>query len=216
MATMDVISNDNKSTGSVDLDPAVFEVPVRKHLFHAEVKRQLGSRRAGTHATKNRAAVSGGGAKPYRQKGTGRARQGTTRAPQFQGGGVPFGPVPRGHVTKLNKKMRKAALRAALTLKLTGENLKVLDSLEIDGFKTKRIIEILAAIGLAGRRVLIVIDEANPTVEISARNIPGVGVIRSAGLNVFDVLRHEDLVFTKAALESVSARLGTAAQEATE
>jgi large subunit ribosomal protein L4 len=214
MATMDVISTDNKSTGSVDLDPAIFEVVVKKHLFHAEVNRQLAKRRAGTHATKNRAAVSGGGAKPYRQKGTGRARQGTTRAPQFKGGGIPFGPVPHGHETKLNKKARKAALRGALSFKLNEEHVKVLDSLELDGFKTKAIVEMLSAIGLTGQRVLIVIEDANPTVETSVRNIPGISVIRSAGLNVYDVLRHETLLFTKAALDAVSARLGSGAQEA--
>ncbi len=216
MATMDVISSDNKSTGSVDLDPAVFEVTIKKHLFQAEVKRQLSKRRSGTHATKNRALVSGGGAKPYRQKGTGRARQGTTRAPQFAGGGVAFGPVPRGYETKLNKKTRRAALCSALSLKLSESNVKVLDGLDLDEFKTKRIAEMIAAIGLAGKRVLIVIDEPNAKVESSARNIPGVSVIRSEGLNVYDVLRHQGLVFTKAALESVSGRLGGGAQETSE
>ena len=118
MASVDVVNMKNEAAGSVDLDPNVFEAKVREHLYHAEVRRQLALRRQGNHATKNRALVSGGGAKPYRQKGTGRARQGTTRAPQFAGGGVVFGPVPRGHSHKLPKKMRRAALLSALSVSL--------------------------------------------------------------------------------------------------
>ena len=115
MASLTVVTVDNKKAGSVEVDSTVFEAPVRVDLFHAEVRRQLARRRSGTHSTKNRALVSGGGAKPWRQKGTGKARQGTTRAPQWAGGGVVFGPVPRGHEHSLPKKMRRAALRGALS-----------------------------------------------------------------------------------------------------
>lgn len=207
MATIDVVNLDNKKAGSLDLSSAVFETEVRPHLYHAEVRRQLAERRAGTHSTKNRAAVSGGGAKPYRQKGTGRARQGTIRAPQYAGGGAVFGPVPRGYAHKLPKKVRRAALLSALSQRLQEQALTVVDDLQVEGFKTRRIVEILAALGLSQSTVLIVIDEPNPTVEASARNIPGVSVLRSEGLNVHDLLRHGHLLITKAAVEKLEARL---------
>ncbi|CAN0010097.1 unnamed protein product [Discosporangium mesarthrocarpum] len=206
MATIDVVNTQNEKAGSVDLSEAVFESEVKPHLLHAEVRRQLAERRAGTHSTKNRALVSGGGAKPYRQKGTGRARQGTIRAPQFQGGGVVFGPVPRGYSHKLPKKVRGAALKSALSQSLADESLKVVDDLQIEGFSTKAVVGILGALGLEGT-TLVVIDEANPTVEASARNLPGVTVVRAEGLNVYDVLRHKNLLITQAAVEKVETRL---------
>ena len=210
MATIEVVNLDNKKAGSLDLSSAVFETQVRPHLLHAEVRRQLAERRAGTHSTKNRALVAGGGAKPYRQKGTGRARQGTIRAPQFAGGGVVFGPVPRGYSHRLPKKMRRAALLSALSQRLQESALTVVDDLQIDGFKTKRMVEILAALGLAGGSVLVVIEEPNATVEASARNLPGVAVVRSEGLNVYDLLRHRHLLFTKAAIAQLEKRLSRA------
>jgi len=215
MATIEVVNLDNNKAGSLDLSSTIFETEVRPHLLHAEVRRQLAERRSGTHSTKNRALVSGGGAKPYRQKGTGRARQGTTRAPQFAGGGVVFGPVPRGYSHKLPKKMRRAALLSALSQRLQESALTVVDDLQIDGFKTKRMMEILAALGLADGSVLVVIDEANATVEASARNIPGVAVVRSEGLNVYDLLRHKHLLFTKAAIAQLETRLAGASAAST-
>ena len=209
MATIDVVNTQNEKAGSVDLSAAVFETEVKPHLLHAEVRRQLAERRAGTPSTKNRALVSGGGAKPYRQKGTGRARQGTTRAPQFQGGGVVFGPVPRGYSHKLPKKVRGAALKSALSQSLADSNLTVVDDLQVEGYKTKAVVGILGALGLEGT-TLIVIDDANPTVEASARNIPGVTVVRAEGLNVYDVLRHKNLLITQAAVGKVEARLSPA------
>ena len=206
MATIDVVNTQNEKAGEVSLSAAVFESEVKPHLLHAEVRRQLAERRAGTHSTKNRALVSGGGAKPYRQKGTGRARQGTTRAPQFQGGGVVFGPVPRGYAHKLPKKVRGAALKSALSQSLADSNLKVVDDLQVEGYKTKAVVGILGALGLEGT-TLIVIDDANPTVEASARNLPGVTVVRAEGLNVYDVLRHKNLLLTQAAVTKVEARL---------
>ncbi len=206
MATIDVVNTQNEKAGSVDLSSAVFESEVKPHLLHAEVRRQLAERRAGTHSTKNRALVSGGGAKPYRQKGTGRARQGTIRAPQFQGGGAVFGPVPRGYSHKLPKKVRGAALKSALSQSLSESSLTVVDGLQVEGFRTKAIVEILGALGLEGT-TLIVIEDANATVEASARNLPGVSVVRAEGVNVYDVLRHKNLLITKAAIEKVEARL---------
>lgn len=207
MASLDVKNVDNKSAGAVDLNPAVFEAVIRPYLVQAEVRRQLAARRAGTHSTKNRALVSGGGAKPHRQKGTGRARAGTTRASQWAGGGITFGPVPRSYAHKLNKKTRRAALRSALSWKLTQEQIHVVESLEVDGFSTKRMVEILTGLGVNGGTLLIVLDTPNPTVEASARNLPGVDVIRAEGLNVYDVLRHKNLLMTKNAVAAIETRL---------
>ena len=215
MATIDVVNLENKKAGSMDLSSAVFEKEVKPHLYHAEVRRQLSARRAGTHSTKNRALVSGGGAKPYRQKGTGRARQGTIRAPQFAGGGVVFGPVPRGYSHKLPKKMRRAALLSALSQQLQESALTVVDDLQLEEFKTKRIAGILSSLGLAADSTLIVIDEPNAMVEASTRNLPGVSVIRSEGVNVYDLLRHKSILMTKAAVEKLQARLADSASEST-
>ncbi|MGH0036921.1 MAG: 50S ribosomal protein L4 [Myxococcota bacterium] len=212
MATLDVVTVDNKKAGQVDLDASVFEAEVKPHLHHAEVRRQLASRRGGTHSTKNRSAVSGGGAKPWRQKGTGRARQGSSRSPQWAGGGVVFGPVPRGYEHAVPKKVRAAALRSALSAHHAEGNLVVLEGLELDGYKTRRVAEILETLGLGGEKVLIVIGEADAVVERSARNLPRVSVIRAEGLNVYDVLRHSKVVLTKAAVDRVQERLARSAR----
>jgi len=207
MASFDVVNNKNEKAGSIDLAPEIFSAKIRRHLYHAEVVRQLALRRQGTHSTKNRAAVSGGGAKPYRQKGTGRARQGTTRAPQWAGGGVVFGPVPRTYGFKLPKKMRRAALVSALSECAAGEALTIVDELDATEYKTKTVAGILSALGLSEEKVLVVTDEANPKLEASFRNLPRVSLVRAEGLNVYDVLRHSKVVMTKAALASLEARL---------
>ena len=208
--TLDLAKGGAGKAGSLELDPAVFEVEVRPDLFHAEVRRQLAGRRAGTHSTKNRAFVSGGGVKPWRQKGTGRARQGSIRAPQWAGGGIVFGPVPRGYAHKLPKKVRAAALRSALSLKQSEGNLTVVEALALDEYKTKKVAAALESLGLAGKSVLVVIDEESATLETSARNLPNVSVIRAEGVNVYDVLRHEALVATRASIEKLAARLAAA------
>jgi len=207
MATMNVVTQANEKAGTVELEPAIFETQVKPHLFHAEVRRQLAARRAGTHSSKNRAAVSGGGAKPHRQKGTGRARQGTTRAPQMAGGGVVFGPVPRGHGHKLPKKVRRAALVSALSARQQEGAIVVVDSLDFPEFKTRAVVDTLAKLGLADDSVLIVAAEADERLEASSRNLPRVSSIRVAGLNVYDVLRHEKLLLTKDAVEALGRRL---------
>jgi large subunit ribosomal protein L4 len=214
MVTLDVVTVENRKAGTIEVSPAVFEAKVKPHLFHAEVRRQLAKRQRGTHSTKNRSAVSGGGSKPWRQKGTGRARQGTNRAPQWAGGGAVFGPVPRSHEHSLPKKVRRAALRSALSHKLREGAVTVLEVIELDGYKTKRVAGIFEALGLSNSSVLIVIDEANTFVQRSARNLPGVTVLRVAGLNVYDVLRHSKLVLTRAAVEAIERRLGDAGGEA--
>ncbi len=214
MPAVSVVALGKKKAGKVELDPAIFEVPVKPHLFHAEVRRQQAARQRGTHATRNRAAVSGGGAKPWRQKGTGRARQGTTRAPQWAGGGVVFGPVPRDHGHRVPKKVRRAALCGALALRLREDALMVVEALELEEPRTRRVVEALSQLGLgAAEPVLIVTGEVEPHLERAARNLPWALVLRAEGLNVYDVLRHPRLLLTRAGLEAVQRRLGTPSQE---
>jgi large subunit ribosomal protein L4 len=212
MATLELKKTGKSKGGSVELDPAVFEAKVLPHLFHAEVRRQLTRRRAGTHATKNRAGVSGGGIKPWRQKGTGRARQGTIRAPQWAGGGIVFGPVPRSYEHTLTKKTRRAALRGALSLRNREGKVAGVESLTLDAPRTKLLVEALAGLGLAGS-VLIVIEAADRNLELAARNLPKVDVLRAEGLNVYDVLRHDQLLVTQGALARIHERLGDGAKE---
>jgi len=213
MATLDVQTTGAGPGGTVELDPAVFEARVRPHLFHAEVRRQLAARRAGTHATRNRSRVSGGGAKPYKQKGTGRARQGTTRAPQWAGGGVVFGPVPRSYEHKLTKKMRREALRSALSQRLAEGAVTVVDELRVENGKTRELVAQIEGLGLGDRSVLIVIAEADEKIERASRNLARADAIRAAGLNVYDVLRHSQLLLTQAALDLVQQRLGNGPAE---
>lgn len=207
MATIDVLAAGGGKSGQIELDPAVFAGKIREHLFHAEVRRQLAKRRAGTHSTKNRAAVSGGGKKPWKQKGTGRARQGTIRAPQWAGGGVVFGPTPRNYEHQLNKKTRRAALVGAISLRNKEGALVIVDGLALSEYKTKRALEMLSALGVAGKSVLVVTANAQPQLERSVGNLPGVDVIRAEGLNVYDVLRHERLVIAKDAVTALAQRL---------
>lgn len=207
MATADIVTTENKKSGSMELESAVFEGPVRPHLYHAEVRRQLALRHAGTHSTKNRAAVSGGGAKPHKQKGTGRARQGTRRAVQFAGGGVAFGPVPREYGHKLPKKVRRAALLSALSQWQQEGSITIVDELDSDEYKTRRMVETIKNLGLDGAPLLVVIEDAKPMLEASLRNIPGIGLVRVDGLNVYDVLRHPKMLITRAAVEALQARM---------
>lgn len=214
MPTLDVVTMQNAKAGTVELSPVVFAVPPRAHLMHAEVRRQLASRRAGTHSTKNRAAVSGGGIKPWRQKGTGRARQGTIRAPQWSGGGIVFGPVPRNYEHALPKKVRRAALRGALSLRVREGALVVADALEVAEPKTKLGAALLAGLGFDGsQKVLVVLEQENAAVERSLRNLPWVSVIRVAGLNTYDVLRHPKLLTSRAGVAAIEARLAGAKGE---
>ncbi len=210
MVSVDVVNSSNEKAGSLDLDPKVFQVGVRPDLLHAEVRRQLALRHRGTHSSKNRARVSGGGAKPYRQKGTGRARQGTTRAPQFAGGGVVFGPVPRSYAHGSMKKVRRAALRGAISHRLAEGGLVVIDALEANDGKTREVDGLIRRLGFDGSSVLFVISEANESFERATRNLAKANVIQAAGLNVYDVLRHSKLVLTKEAVAAVQSRLGSA------
>lgn len=208
MASVEVVNSSNEKSGSLDLDPRVFEAGVRPDLFHAEVRRQLALRHRGTHSSKNRSRVAGGGAKPYRQKGTGRARQGTTRAPQFAGGGSVFGPVPRSHAHGSLKKVRRAALCSVISHRLAEGSLVVIEALEANEGKTREVAGLIRRLGFDQVSVLFVIEEANESFERATKNLARADVIRASGLNVYDVLRHSKLVLTKDAVAAVESRLG--------
>lgn len=206
MPTIDVYNTQREKVSSIDLSDAVFGSEVREHLLYAVVRYQLAKRRQGTHKVKGRAEVSGGGRKPYKQKGTGRARQGTIRAPQWRGGGIVHGPTPRSHAFKLNKKVRSAALCSALSRRVEENAVIVLDKLELAEAKTRHIADLLARFEVSD--ALFVIPANDETVARSARNIPGVTVLPSEGLNVYDVLKRRTLVLTKDAVDAVTRRLG--------
>jgi large subunit ribosomal protein L4 len=202
---VDVKNIDNETVGQVELRDDIFAVEVKPHLLHDVVRMQLAKRRAGTVGTKGRSQVRGGGRKPYRQKGTGRARAGTTRSPLARGGGVVFGPHPRDYGYKVPKKIRRAALCSALSDKLASERLTVLDDFALDEIKTRRFVEVMNRLGLD--RVLIVTEAGREKLELSARNVPDVKVIRTVGLNVFDVLKYDHLILLQECLEQIDRRL---------
>jgi len=187
------------SIGSVELPETLFGAEVNTALLHQAVTAQLAGRRLGTHDTKTRGEVRGGGRKPYRQKGTGRARQGSRTAPHYRGGGAVFGPHPRSYEQRLNKKMRRSALRGALTAKLGDEAIRVIDSFALDAIGTKAFAGILGALN-AGGRVLIVAPAANDTLRLSARNLPFVELILADSLNVVDLVRADTIVIEQPAL----------------
>lgn len=188
--------------GEVELSDAVFGIEPNESVLFDAIVMQRASRRQGTHKVKNRSEVRGGGRKPWRQKGTGRARQGSIRAPQWRGGGIVFGPTPRSYSYNLPKKVRRLAIKSALSTKVLDNDLLVLENLSIEGPKTKDMVQVLSALSLE-KKVLIVTADADKFVELSARNIPGVTVIDANGVNVLDVMNHDKMVMTKAAAEKV-------------
>ena len=188
-----------KSLGSVELAEALFAAPVNAAVLHQVVTAQLAGRRIGTHDTKTRGEVRGGGAKPYRQKGTGRARQGSRRAPHYKGGGVVFGPHPRSYEQRLPRKMKRLALRGALTAKLGDEAIRVIDTFGLEAVKTRELVGVLGALEAKGR-VLVVAPGRDETLELSARNLPSVEVILADSLNVVDLLKADLVVIEQPAL----------------
>jgi len=205
MAKIAVYDMNRTQVSERELADVVFNDDVKGYLIHDMVRYQLAKRRQGTHKTKTRSEVAGGGKKPYRQKGTGNARQGCIRAPHYVGGGTAFGPTPRDYSFKLNRKVKKAALRSALSVRFKNEKLTVLNSLEVEKVSTKGFVEILKRFEISN--VLVVIDEANANVELSARNIPGVKVLRADGVNVYDVMKHNNLVLTEGAVSRLEGAL---------
>lgn len=201
-----VVNRSNQSVGSVTL-PAVFETRVNDAVLFDQVLAQLASRRAGTHSTKTRAFVSGGGKKPFKQKGTGRARAGSTRSPIWRGGAAIFGPQPRSYDYRLPSSTRRHALASALAQKARDGELKVVDRIEMDAPKTRDMAGFLAAIGVPSG-TLVVIAGRDRNVELAARNLPRVLVLPVEGINVYDILRHKNLVVSQDALAAIEARLG--------
>jgi len=205
MPTVNVYDINKEKVGEVELSPQVFDTEVKEHLVHDVVKMQLNNRRRGTASTKTRSQVSGGGAKPWRQKGTGRARAGSNTSPVWVRGGVAFGPHPRDYSYRVPKKVRKGAMKSVLTSKLREGNLHVFEDFPLEEIKTKALLAILKRLNI--ENALIVVDEPNEKLFKSARNIPHVQVMRVEGLNVYDILRYKDLVFKRSALEKVEAAL---------
>jgi large subunit ribosomal protein L4 len=205
MTKFAVYNIENQKVNDVELDDQIFKVKSNPALFYEVVRMNLASQRKGSAATKNRALVRGGGAKPWRQKGTGRARAGSRRSPLWRGGGTIFGPMPRDYAFSLPKKERRAALRSALSLKLQEEKLIVLDEFPLNGFKTKQVLEFLKKVNVED--ALIVIPEKNIFLERSARNIPAVEVLHADELNVYDILNHKHLILLSSVLPRIQGGL---------
>jgi large subunit ribosomal protein L4 len=203
MATANVVDQSGEVKGTLDLAPEVFEVTPNESVMHQALLRQLANARQGTHDTKNRSEVRGGGRKPYRQKGTGRARQGSIRATQWAGGGIVFGPTPRSYEQDMPRKQRRLALRSALSAKAAAGELTVLEGFELEEPQTRAVVDLLAALE-AGRRVLLVLGSHNEVLERSARNIPYVQVILASNLNVRDLLVAETVLITRDAVDHVT------------
>ena len=205
MAQITIYDQQKNEAGSIALAPEVFEVPVRVEILNLVVRAQRASWRAGTHATLNRALKKGGGAKPWRQKGTGRARAGSNLSPIWVGGAVAFGPHPRDYSFKVNKKVWRLALRMALSTRLSGEKLIVVKDIDLPEAKTKYFAKVKADLGLG--KVLVVAPGDAEKLHLAARNIPGVTVLTPEQLNVYDILKHGQLVLLESAVEPVTARL---------
>lgn len=202
MPKVAVYNSANQQVGDIELNDSVFGVEMNAGLVHQAVVMQLASRRLGTHATKTRGLVRGGGRKPWRQKGTGRARSGSTRSPLWVGGGTVFGPQPRSYAFRMPKKQRRLAIKCALSDKVASGDFIVLVDLQFDAPKTKSVVKMLGDFGVDAKSLIITLDE-NENVELSSRNIPGVKAINTMGLNVYDILNHTKLFITKAAIEKI-------------
>lgn len=207
MPKLTVFDQKGTEVGNVELADAVFGIEPNEHVLYQAIVMQQASRRQGTHAVKNRSAVRGGGRKPWRQKGTGRARQGSIRAPQWVGGGTVFGPTPRSYGYKLPKKARRLAIKSALSGKIKEESVIVLDGLTFEAPKTKEFAAVLNNLSV-DRKALVVTDNYNETVVLSSRNIPGVTVLTAPEVNVLDVVAHDKLILTKEAAAKLEEVLG--------
>ena len=201
MANVSVFNMEGNEVGTMELNDAIFGAKVNEHLVHLAVVSQLANKRQGTQKAKTRSEVSGGGRKPWRQKGTGHARQGSTRAPQWTGGGMVFAPVPRDYTIRLNKKEKRAALKSVLTSKVQENKFIVVDELKFDEIKTKAMKNVLA--NLKADKALVILNDNDQNVVLSARNIEGVETALTNTSNVFDLLKHNTVVVTKAAVETI-------------
>lgn len=202
MPKVTLYNQNGTQVGEIELNDTVFGIEPNKHVLFEAILMQRASMRQGTHKVKNRSEVSGGGRKPWRQKGTGRARHGSIRSPQWRGGGIVFGPVPRSYSYKLPKKVRRLAIKSALSTKVLENNLLVLDQLTFEAPKTKEFVNVLKNLSV-DKKALVVTGDLNENVYLSARNIPGVKVVDANGINVLDVIGHDKLIMTKDAVEKV-------------
>ncbi len=201
MANVKVYNIEGKEVGTLELNDAIFGVEINEHLVHQAVVLQLANKRQGTQSAKTRAEVRGGGRKPWRQKGTGHARQGSTRAPQWKGGGVVFAPKPRDYSFKMNKKEKALAIKSALTSRVNESKFYVLDDLSFDEIKTKKMKAVLD--NLKVQKALVILGEKNEKVQLSARNLPKVRTVISNSINVYDILKYDTLVLTKDAVTKI-------------
>lgn len=201
MATVSVYNIEGNEVGTMELDDAVFGVEVNEHLVHMAVVNHLANSRQGTQKAKTRSEVSGGGRKPWRQKGTGHARQGSTRAPQWTGGGMVFAPVPRDYSFKMNRKEKRAALKSALTSRVEEKKFIVVDEMAFGEIKTKKFQEMLNKLNV--KKALVVLEDGNKNAELSARNIPDVKTARTNTINAYDVLKYNTVIATKAAVAGI-------------
>ncbi len=201
MANVSVYNMEGKEVDKMDLNDAVFGVKINEHLVHLAVVLQLANNRQGTQKAKTRAEVSGGGRKPWRQKGTGHARQGSTRSPQWKGGGVVFAPVPRDYSFKINRKEKRLALKSALTSRVQEEKFIVLDELKFDEIKTKKMQAVLDALKV--NKAIVIVDDAAENVVLSARNIPNVITASADTINVYDIMKYNTVIATKAAVAKI-------------
>ena len=201
MAKVAVYNMEGKEVDSIELNDSIFGVEINEHLVHMAVLQQLANKRQGTQKAKTRSEVRGGGRKPWRQKGTGHARQGSTRSPQWTGGGVVFAPTPRDYSFKLNKKEKRAALKSALTSRVVENKFVVLDELKLDEIKTKKFVEVLKNLNV--EKALVILNDMDEKVIASAANIPTVKTTQTNELNVFDVLKYDTVVVTKAAVATI-------------
>ena len=201
MAKVSVYNMEGKEVGTIELNDSIFGVEVNEHLVHMAVVQQLANNRQGTQKAKTRAEVRGGGRKPWRQKGTGHARQGSTRSPQWTGGGVVFAPVPRDYSFKLNKKEKRAALKSALTSRVTDGKLVVVDELKLDEIKTKKFQAVMDNLKVS--KALVVLGDMDKNVILSARNIPNINTAQVSTINVYDILKGDTLVLTKDAVAKI-------------
>ncbi len=201
MANVSVFNMEGKEVGTIELNDSIFAVEVNEHLVHMAVVAQLANKRQGTQSAKTRSEVSGGGKKPWRQKGTGHARQGSTRSPQWTGGGVVFAPKPRDYSFKMNRKEKALAIKSALTSRVNEKKIFVLDELNFDEIKTKKMVSVLN--GLNVNKALVVLGEKNENVQASAKNIPTVRTALSSTISVYDLLKYDNLVITKDAVAKI-------------
>ena len=202
MANVSVFNMEGKEVGTIELNDAVFGVEINEHLVHMAVVQQLANKRQGTQKAKTRSEVSGGGRKPWRQKGTGHARQGSTRAPQWKGGGMVFAPVPRDYSFKMNKKEKRAALKSALTSKVQDTKLIVLDELKFDEIKTKKFVAVMNNLKVQ-KGLVVMAGDNNGNVILSARNVPDIDTARADMINVYDIMKAKTLVLTKDAVTKI-------------